>query len=161
MDCKNFEEKILEVLNGEELPQEILSHIDGCKSCSGFYGYITALGKDLGQIAKLEPSADFNARIIEKLKREPTYFRVLAFANSFAIFISLFSIAFIARRYFTEITVFFGKTLKILSVISESFPQGFYTFAVLSFLSVMFLVIFSGAFDIFLISKLIKNGRGL
>jgi hypothetical protein len=161
MDCENYEEKILEVLDGEKFSQEILYHIDKCQSCSDFYGYITALKKDLGQMEKLEPSADFNAKVIEKLKQEPAYFRVLAFINCFAIFISLLSVFFIVKRYFTDIAVFCVKTLKVAEILSEALPHGFYTFAILSFLSVMFLVIFSGAFDIFLLSKLIKNGREL
>lgn len=161
MDCGNFEEKILEVLNGEELPREVLSHINECKTCSDFYSYITSLGRELTQIEKLEPSRDFNAKVIEKLKREPVCFRAMAFINSLAVFASLFFVSFIVKRYFTEILVFSGKILKITEIFSEIFPYGFYAFALMSFLGVMLLIIFSGAFDVFLLSKLIKNGGRL
>jgi hypothetical protein len=158
MDCKDYEEKILEGLDKKELPPKILSHINKCKNCFKFYKYIVTLKEGLNGIEILEPSPDFDIRLIEKLKKEPHYLKTLAFVNSFAVFVSFLFVSLIVKRYFAQIAVFFGKILKVFDVLSGTFWDSFYTIATLLFLGVIFFVIASGVFDFVLLSKLIKNG---
>ena len=161
MNCKNYEKKILDVLDGKELPGEILRHITECQSCLSFHKYILNLKGDFNEIEKLEPSPDFDMKTIEKLKTEPIYLKILAFINSIAIFISISCLYLVGGKYFTPITIFCGKMLKILEILSEVFSYSFNSIAVLSFSIAIFFIISFGAFDILLLSKLIKNGGRL
>lgn len=161
MNCENYEKEILEVLDKKELSKEILSHVNKCQSCSNFYGYIAIFKKDLKEIEKLEPSPDFDMRVIEKLKVQPAYWKILTFVSSFVVFISFLFVSLIVKRYFAQIAVFCGKTLKVFEVLSGVFSYSFYTVAILFFLGIAFFVIVSSVLDIFLLSKLIKNGGKL
>ncbi len=161
MDCKYYEEKILEVLDTKELSSTILSHINKCPSCLKFYKYIVTLQEDLNRIERLELSPDFDIKVIEKLKAQNPYWKILTFVSSFVIFISFIVASLIVKKYFAEIAVFCGKILKVWEVLSGTFSYGFYTVVVLCFLSMIFFVIASGILDVFLLSKLIKNGGRL
>lgn len=158
MDCKDYEEKILEGLDKKELSEESLSHINKCQSCLKFYKHVTTLKEDLSRIEILEPSADFDIRLIEKLKKEPRCLKTLAFVNSFAVFVSFLIVSLIVKRDFAQIAVFCGKILKVFDILSGTFLDSFYTVAALSFLGVLLFVVASGVFDFVLLSKLIKNG---
>jgi hypothetical protein len=158
MNCKNLEEKILEVLDGEELLPAISSHVNECPSCSKFYKYILSLKEGLNKIEQLEPSLDFDAKIIEKLKAQPSYWKILTFISPLVIFISFVFSSIVAKKYFVEIIISLGKIWKIAETLSGSLLHGYSTVAVLCFVSLVFFVIASGVFDVFLLSKLIKNG---
>ena len=161
MNCKDYKEKILEVLDKKEVSPKILSHINKCKACFKFYKYVLTLKEDLKGIEILEPSSDFNTRIIEKLKAQPSYWKVLTFISSFAIFSLFLFVPLIVKRYFVQIAVFCGKILKVFEILSKTFSHGFYTIVILLFLSGFFFVITFSVLDIVLLSKLIKNGGKL
>jgi len=161
MDCKNKEKQIWEVLDSGKLSEQLLSHINECQNCANLYKHITSLQKEFAEIERLQPSADFDERIIEKLTKKPAYFKIFALINSFAVFVSFFIVYSIVKTNFARIVIVFSKVLKSCAVLHEIFSYGFYAIATLSCFSVVFLIIAYGALDIFLLSKLIKNGGEL
>jgi len=161
MDCKNNEKRIWEALDKGKLPEKLLSHIKECKKCADFYGDITRLQRQLTEIERLEPSAGFDERIIGKLAGKPAYLRIFALINSFAVFASFFIVYSIVKTNFARIVIVFSKILKSCAVLHEVFSYGFYALAALSCMGAAFLIIAYGALDIFLLSKLIKNGGEL
>ncbi|MCK4904757.1 zf-HC2 domain-containing protein [bacterium] len=161
MICKDYEKQISGILDGEKLPRQILSHIDECKSCLNFYRDTIDLQRGFSEIEKLEPSLDFDAKILEKLKMRPSYYKILILISPFIIFISFLLTSLVVGRYSTQITVFCAKILKIWEVLSGLFSYKFYISGILLFLSAAFIVITFSVFDIVLLSKLIKNGGEL
>lgn len=161
MICKNYEKQISGILDGEKLPHQILSHINNCQFCSNFYRDTIDLQRGFSEIEKLEPSPDFDAKLLEKLKAQPSYYKILTFISSFFLFISFLFTSLVVGRYSTQITVFCAKILKIWEVLSGLFSYKFYISGILLFLSATFIVIAFSLFDIVLLSKLIKNGDRL
>ena len=70
MTCSDFEDRILESLDGE-LPAEIESHLRSCEHCRAFREAHLGMDASLAGLAPTELPPHFSARVLARVDRRP------------------------------------------------------------------------------------------
>jgi len=78
MDCKRFEDQLMDAALGGRLPEretELRMHLRECAACRGEFvqrqQLVTAMDRSLDQMAAVEPSPEMEARIRVKIAEQP------------------------------------------------------------------------------------------
>ncbi|MEO0275744.1 MAG: hypothetical protein ABIM60_03055 [candidate division WOR-3 bacterium] len=121
MNCEVIEQKIIELLEGEKLPEEILIHIEKCHSCRDFYNYIVELKNEINKIEKFEPSLNFEEKIIYLILKEPIYLKVFAISLSLFIFLVALFLLYSFKKFLPSFIIFLSKIISLFKIFSSIF----------------------------------------
>ncbi len=149
MKCEIIEEKIIQILEGENLSKETFIHIEKCSSCKNFYNYITLLKNEIIKIEKFEPSFDFEERLISLILKESNCLKISAFLLSSFIFLSILFLLY----SFKKIIMFVSKMASLFKILSSIFELK--TYYIIT--PVVFTFIITDIIFLFILGYLLKK----
>jgi len=157
MKCEEIQKEIIEIIDGKEIEEKIIAHINECNFCKEFKEYILNLKREFDKLEILEPSKSFEKRVLSKVLKEPFYLKILSFTISLFNFLSLILVFYLIKSFSFKILIFLSKLTylceffsKILSIkICYFLPPLIFTF--------IFLSIFISTFSIFYLRKIYKE----